>query len=67
MKKIVITLDYPEISDLEKRGDKEAVAKVLILYIFTSLDFKITLFNVFWPRRLQVQALQIKSEKENCN
>ena len=33
MEQIVITLDYPEIIELEKKGDKEAVAKVTVLNI----------------------------------
>lgn len=33
MTQIVITLDSPEIIDLEKSGDKEAAAKVLVLYL----------------------------------
>lgn len=37
MKQIVITLDSPEISYLEKIGDKEAVAKVLVLNLL--VDF----------------------------
>lgn len=28
MKQIVVTLDSPEINELEKQGDKEAIAKV---------------------------------------
>lgn len=30
MKQIVITLDLAEIRELEKQGDKDAVAKVLV-------------------------------------
>lgn len=33
MTQIVITLDSPEISELEKKGDKEAVAEVTVLNI----------------------------------
>lgn len=31
MEQIVITLDIPEITEIEKKGDKEAIAKVLVL------------------------------------
>lgn len=33
MEQIVITLDIPEITEIEKKGDKEAIAKVLVLDI----------------------------------
>lgn len=35
MKKIVITLDSPDILSLEKQGDKEALAKVTTLNSYT--------------------------------
>lgn len=33
MEQIVVTLDIPEITEIEKKGDKEAIAKVLVPYI----------------------------------
>lgn len=38
MKQIVITLDTPDINAMEKRGDKEAIAKVYIIKILVFND-----------------------------
>lgn len=38
MKQIVITLDMPDINALEKRGDKEAIAKVYVIKILVFND-----------------------------
>lgn len=48
MKKILITLDSPEIEALEKQGDKGAVAKVVSCFLVFAVHTTFYVLGKWW-------------------